>query len=52
MAYEYCIANSRVDKIGILGAEIEKYRIMIQEHYATRKRDEGGRMIALQQNNK
>ena len=51
-AYEYCIANSRVEKLPILNVEIEKYKLMIKESYANRKKDEIKRLQVAYQNNK
>lgn len=51
-AYEYCIANSRADKMQILLTEIERFRILISEHYARRKKDERNRLIPRRQNNR
>ena len=51
-AYDFAVANNRVDKISILFTEIERYRLMIQEHYARRKRDERTRLVSGYQNNR
>ena len=51
-AYNYAIANGRVDKIPTLLNEIERFHVMIQQHYARRKQDEVKRLQVVYQNNK
>lgn len=50
-AYDYAIANMP-QKAPLFFTEIERYRIMIETHYATRKRDERKRLQVIQQDNR
>ena len=51
-AYEYSIANTRVDKKQDCFTELSRYQQMIQTHYARRKRDERGRLQVVVQDNR
>ena len=50
--YEYARANGIADKAQSALLETERFRTMIQTHYATRKRDEKVRIIPRYQNNR
>ena len=51
-AYDYAVANSRADKTQILFTEVERYRLLIEEHYARRRQDERSRLVPRFQNNR
>lgn len=53
MAYDYAVAKMlATNKITSLANELNRYRVMISEHYSTRQKEVKRKMVANYQNNK